>query len=147
MCAHEGSSSRSWLPHQEAAQPVGRALEALGPQAGEVCSRDCSNQGSRLAAATGPPASVGPTRICSHPSARPPHAPSSPPLQVVHVLNNPPAGWTGGSGFITRDLIAQHLPAPGPDVMVLRCGPGPMNDAMKGHLDALGYEEASQFMF
>jgi cytochrome-b5 reductase len=39
------------------------------------------------------------------------------------------------------------MPAPAPDVMVLRCGPKPMNDAMKGYLDAIGYGEDAQFEF
>lgn len=51
------------------------------------------------------------------------------------------------AGFITREMIAQRLPPPGPDTLVLRCGPPPMNDAMKGHLDALGYAEEAQFQF
>jgi cytochrome-b5 reductase len=66
---------------------------------------------------------------------------------VYYVLNTPPSNWSGGQGFISKAMIQEHLPAAGPSVMVLRCGPGPMNDAMKGHLDALGHEEANQFQF
>ena len=29
-------------------------------------------------------------------------------LQVHYVLNNPPEGWTGASGFISSDLIKGH---------------------------------------
>jgi cytochrome-b5 reductase len=68
-------------------------------------------------------------------------------LTVHYVLNTPPAGWTGGSGFITADVIKSVLPAPADDVMVLRCGPLPMNVAMKAHLDGLGYSESMQFEF
>ncbi|KAL3152805.1 hypothetical protein ABBQ38_012387 [Trebouxia sp. C0009 RCD-2024] len=71
----------------------------------------------------------------------------SPQFQVHYVLNNPPAGWTGASGFITSDLIKQHLPAPGKGVKILSCGPLPMNKAMKAHLDALGYTKDMQFEF
>jgi hypothetical protein len=62
-------------------------------------------------------------------------------VRVLHVLNSPPPGWTGGAGFITRDMIAKELPAPsegrgrapGPSLAwkTLRCalsrlgGPGP----------------------
>ena len=67
--------------------------------------------------------------------------------QVHYVLNNPPDGWTGASGFISSDLIKQHLPAPGKGVKILRCGPLPMNKAMKAHLDALGYTPEMQFEF
>lgn len=68
-------------------------------------------------------------------------------LQVYYVLNNPPEGWTGGKGFICAEHIQQHLPPPGPGVKVLRCGPLPMNKAMKAHLDALGYTSDMQFEF
>ncbi|KAJ9096097.1 hypothetical protein QFC19_007323 [Naganishia cerealis] len=58
-----------------------------------------------------------------------------------YVLNNAPAGWTGGQGFITRDMIESHMPSGGVGARgkVLMCGPPPMMNAMKGHLDALGY--------
>ncbi|PNH11879.1 NADH-cytochrome b5 reductase 1 [Tetrabaena socialis] len=68
-------------------------------------------------------------------------------LRVHHVLNTPPAEWEGGVGFITKEMLAEHLPAPGPDVMVLRCGPNPMCVAMKEHLGGLGFSEEAQFQF
>lgn len=68
-------------------------------------------------------------------------------FKVYHVLNSAPKGWSGGSGFITKDILRSRLPAPADDVMVLRCGPKPMNDAMKGYLDEIGYPEAAQFEF
>lgn len=70
-----------------------------------------------------------------------------PNFSVYYVLNNPPKGWAGGKGFVTADMIKKHLPAPGTDVLVLRCGPGPMNKAMEAHLDALGYTNGQQFQF
>lgn len=68
-------------------------------------------------------------------------------FNVHYVLNTPPANWTGGSGFITKDMIKQHFAAPGPNTMVLSCGPKPMTDAMKGYLDSMGYSEEAQFQF
>jgi len=58
---------------------------------------------------------------------------------VFYVLNNPPAGWTGGSGFVTKDQIEKHLPSSSHDIKILLCGPPPMVGAMKGHLTELGY--------
>lgn len=68
-------------------------------------------------------------------------------FSVYYVLNNPPRGWQGGKGFVTADMIKKHLPAPGTDVLILRCGPGPMNKAMEAHMDALGYTNGQQFQF
>lgn len=71
-----------------------------------------------------------------------------PNFKVFHVLNNPPKkGWKGGSGFITQAMIKEHLPPPGDNVIILRCGPSPMNKAMEAHLDALAYSQDMQFQF
>ncbi|KZW00244.1 ferredoxin reductase-like protein [Exidia glandulosa HHB12029] len=58
---------------------------------------------------------------------------------VYYVLNNPPAGWDGGVGFVTKDHIKDKMPPTSHDIKILMCGPPPMMTAMKGHLDALGY--------
>jgi len=58
---------------------------------------------------------------------------------IFYVLNNPPAGWTSGSGFVTKDQIEKHLPSVSHDIKILLCGPPPMINAMKGHLTELNY--------
>ncbi|KAG7667132.1 putative NADH--cytochrome b5 reductase 1 [Nannochloris sp. 'desiccata'] len=68
-------------------------------------------------------------------------------LSVYYVLNEANAEWTGGKGFITADMIQMYLPAPADDVAVVRCGPLPMMEAMKGHLNTLGYSVEQQFQF
>ncbi|GMH09655.1 hypothetical protein Nepgr_011496 [Nepenthes gracilis] len=66
---------------------------------------------------------------------------------VYYVLNQPPEVWNGGVGFITKEMIKAHCPAPAADIQILRCGPPPMNKAMAAHLDELGYSPAMQFQF
>eukprot|EP00475_Leptophrys_vorax_P030192 TRINITY_DN4506_c0_g2_i1.p1 TRINITY_DN4506_c0_g2~~TRINITY_DN4506_c0_g2_i1.p1 ORF type:complete len:295 (+),score=30.04 TRINITY_DN4506_c0_g2_i1:188-1072(+) len=68
-------------------------------------------------------------------------------FSVYYVLNQPPEGWTGGVGFVTKDMIKEHLPAPYADVSVVRCGPPPMNKAMAAALDELGYPSTQLFQF
>jgi len=68
-------------------------------------------------------------------------------FKVYHVVNTAPAGWKGGVGFVSADIIRAQLPAPADDIMILRCGPKPMNDAMKKHLDTIGYTEEQMFEF
>jgi len=65
-----------------------------------------------------------------------------PDFSVYYVLNNPPEKWDGGVGFVTADMIKQKLPAPGPDMKILICGPPPMVSAMKKATESLGYEKA-----
>lgn len=60
-------------------------------------------------------------------------------LSVYYFLNVPPAGWTQGTGFITKEAISERLP--GPDKSrILMCGPPPMMEAMKKHLAALQFQ-------
>ena len=58
-------------------------------------------------------------------------------LTVVHVLANPPAGWTGEQGFVTADLFRRHLPPPYAAHEYFICGPNVMMDAIEralGHM-------------
>ena len=52
-------------------------------------------------------------------------------LTVIHVLANPPAGWTGEQGFISADMFKRHLPAPYAAHEYFICGPGVMMDAIE----------------
>jgi cytochrome-b5 reductase len=53
-------------------------------------------------------------------------------FKIIYVLNNPPPGWKGGVGFVTKEHIKQHLPNPATtDSKILICGPPPMVTAMK----------------
>lgn len=71
-----------------------------------------------------------------------------------------PQQWKGGVGYITGDVIRQHLPAPGDDVLILVCGPGPMmkvisgdkaedksQGELKGLLKDLGYTSEQVYKF
>ncbi|KAK4688748.1 cytochrome-b5 reductase, partial [Tremellales sp. Uapishka_1] len=67
-------------------------------------------------------------------------------FKLHYVLNKPPAGWTGGVGFVTQDMIEKHMHAGGVGnaeigrvPKVLLCGPPPMINAMKVHLNTLGF--------
>jgi predicted ferric reductase len=52
-------------------------------------------------------------------------------LKVVHVLQNPPAGWTGERGFIDAEMFKRHLPPPYADHEYFICGPAVMMDAIE----------------
>ena len=43
-------------------------------------------------------------------------------FKVSYVLNNPPTGWTGGVGFVSKQQIATHLPASHENIKILLCG-------------------------
>ncbi|KAG9193815.1 NADH-cytochrome b5 reductase 3 [Alternaria panax] len=69
-------------------------------------------------------------------------AAKDPKFNVHYVLNNAPENWTGGTGFVTADMIKEKLPAPANDVKILICGPPPMVAAMKKATESLGYAKA-----
>ncbi|KAG5654736.1 hypothetical protein H0H81_003744 [Sphagnurus paluster] len=53
-------------------------------------------------------------------------------FKILYVLNNPPSGWKGGVGFVTKEHIKEHLPNPATtNSKLLICGPPPMVAAMK----------------
>ena len=69
-------------------------------------------------------------------------------FSLHYTLDRPPSKWAGSTGFITQDMIAEHLPTPGPDTLVVMCGPPPMiKFACKQNLDALGYDKKMQLAF
>lgn len=43
-------------------------------------------------------------------------------FNVYYVLNNPPVGWEGGVGFVSKEQIQQHLFPPSEDCKTLLCG-------------------------
>ncbi|KAI9287942.1 hypothetical protein BC943DRAFT_317457 [Umbelopsis sp. AD052] len=62
-------------------------------------------------------------------------------FNVYYVLNNAPANWTGGVGFVTPDMIKKYCPAPAKDIKILLCGPPPMISAMTKATTELGYDK------
>jgi predicted ferric reductase len=52
-------------------------------------------------------------------------------LTVVHVLADPPPGWTGERGFITAEMFKRHLLPPYADHEYFICGPNVMMDAIE----------------
>jgi predicted ferric reductase len=53
-------------------------------------------------------------------------------LQVVHVLADPPEGWTGEQGLVTPELLGRLLPDSGSaQWQYVVCGPPPMMEAVE----------------
>lgn len=44
-------------------------------------------------------------------------------FKILYVLNNPPSGWNGGVGFVSKDHIKENIPNPNSsDSKLLLCG-------------------------
>jgi len=69
-------------------------------------------------------------------------------FRLWYTVDRPDDGWAFGTGFITADMIQGHLPGPGPDTVVLLCGPPPMvRFACKENLAKLLYPSTSILTF
>lgn len=69
-------------------------------------------------------------------------------VNLWYTLDRPPKDWKYSEGFITDEMIKAKLPPPGPDTLVLMCGPPPMvKFACQANLDKLGYPKESQVAF
>ena len=66
---------------------------------------------------------------------------------MYYVLEKPPPDWKGGVGYISKEMVHEHLPSPNADVITLRCGPLPMNKAVESILGASGFTKEMQFEF
>lgn len=61
-------------------------------------------------------------------------------FKVWYMLDQPPTDWKFGSGYVTKDLMQEKLPAAGVDTKVMLCGPPGMVNASKKNLVDLGFE-------
>ncbi|XP_037696755.1 NADH-cytochrome b5 reductase 2 [Choloepus didactylus] len=69
-------------------------------------------------------------------------------FNLWYTLDRPPAGWKYSSGFITADMIKEHLPPPGKSTLILVCGPPPLiQTAAHPNLEKLGYTKDMIFTY
>jgi len=71
-------------------------------------------------------------------------------IKVHYTLDFPPKDWSKSNsvGFITAEMIQEHLPPPGPKTLILMCGPPAMVEfACKANLYKLEYPKASMASF
>lgn len=58
------------------------------------------------------------------------------------------SGWKYSSGFVTADMIKEHLPSPGKFTLMLVCGPPPLiQRAAHPSLENLGYTKDMIFTY
>ena len=69
-------------------------------------------------------------------------------FRLWYTLDRPPEGWQYSSGFISEQMVREHLPAPSDDTVILMCGPPPMIQyACTPNLNAVGHAKEAQIVF
>nr|CAG4648169.1 EOG090X0BKI [Moina brachiata] len=69
-------------------------------------------------------------------------------LRLWYTLDRPSEGWNYSTGFVSSEMIAEHLFPPSEDTFVVMCGPPPMiNFACLPSLDKLGYSPKLRFAY
>ncbi len=63
-------------------------------------------------------------------------------IKVYYMLDKPPKDWTGGSGYITEQILKEQLPAAAPENRLLLCGPPLMVSSVKKSAVNLGWAKA-----
>jgi len=58
-------------------------------------------------------------------------------INLVHVLEEPPEGWEGESGFLTAEILRRHLPEDYRRAAFFLCGPLEMINAVERALKAI----------
>jgi len=69
-------------------------------------------------------------------------------IKVHYILDKPPANWKGGVGFVSADMIKEHLPlSSDSSSLILMCGPPLMISSCEKHLKSLDFKEHQYFMY
>jgi cytochrome-b5 reductase len=61
-------------------------------------------------------------------------------FKLWYMLDKAPEGWQYGVGYVNKDVIRAHLPAPSADSKVMICGPPGMVNACKKALASVGFQ-------
>ncbi|XP_035620677.1 NADH-cytochrome b5 reductase 3-like [Oncorhynchus keta] len=69
-------------------------------------------------------------------------------FKLWFTLDRAPEEWEYSQGFISEDMVRDHLPTPGDDTLILLCGPPPMIQfACNPNLDKVGHASSRRFTF
>lgn len=68
-------------------------------------------------------------------------------FKVWYTIDRPSDNWQFSTGFVSAEMIKEHLPAPNEDTLILLCGPPPMVKFVHTLLDSLEYKPENKFNY
>lgn len=68
-------------------------------------------------------------------------------LKVWYTVDRPEEGWKYSSGFVSKEMIQEHLYGADGETHILLCGPPPMIKHVQGLLDELEWPQEERFKY
>jgi len=69
-------------------------------------------------------------------------------FKIHYTIDKGEDNWTGGVGYINKDMVTQHMPEPADDVIMLTCGPPVLcRNILLPLLKGIGHKEENIFDF
>jgi len=65
-----------------------------------------------------------------------------PRINVHYTVDQGSEGWTGFTGYVSKEMVEKSLPVPSEDVFIWCCGNKPMNKHVRKLLEDMGYNRA-----
>ena len=69
-----------------------------------------------------------------------------PRVKVHFILDTPPEGWKGFTGFAVKEVLEKICPLDDKDTLYVHCGPGPMNMMIR-EMFAKDFPESTLFKY
>lgn len=64
-----------------------------------------------------------------------------PGFDVHYTLLDPPKGWSGSTGYVTKEMIEQYMPKPSKENRLFICGPPDMKKSLIDITSELGWDK------
>ena len=69
-------------------------------------------------------------------------------FHLWYTVDRPTDGWQYSSGFVSEDMLREHMPEASDETLILFCGPPPMEKyAVAPHVKTLGHTDDKYFVF
>ena len=69
-------------------------------------------------------------------------------FKLWYTIDRPGDDWKYSKGFINEEMLKEHMPPPGDDVLICICGPPPMiKFACVPNLEKLGFTDSMRYTF
>ena len=68
-------------------------------------------------------------------------------LKIWYTVDRAEEGWKYSTGFVSKEMIKDHLYSPDEETFILMCGPPPMIKHVNSQLDELGWPMENRFKY